>query len=196
MNLVKRLLIGVGAFALAGMLVAMLAPMTAHAIVGKLASVTKSSADIVRTAEASDPTYEPASLVLFANNSWTATATVPTTLPSGAPIRQMVINWVTGFCIAPPNVQAVALQTNSSEYSFFGPVASGTAFGVGGATPPDVVFGTKTSLYASPGSTVTLTPLGENFAFEFNSTTGTETVSQGGSGPICLVNVEGYYIKR
>ncbi|MGC1106259.1 MAG: hypothetical protein WA876_06955 [Candidatus Acidiferrales bacterium] len=143
----------------------------------------------LETAEVNNPAYQPASIEISLLSAASATATVPSTLPSGGTFRELVINWVTGICLNITSgvpVSTIALQTNGSQVSFFSSSSTDTTKSI-----PVTYFGTKTNLYASPGSTLNLVLLnGSNVGFAG------ESVSSTGATGTCLINADGYYVTQ
>jgi len=101
----KNLLMVAGAFALAMILFAIAAPKAAHALVSTLVQITNTSANPVHTAESA--TRFQAAVCNFtgpvatATNLCTAgksTFTVPTVTSTGASVKRLIVDNVSGFC--------------------------------------------------------------------------------------------------
>jgi len=100
MKFAKRLLIGVGAFALAGVIAAVLAPNTAHAVVSTLVTVANPASQPVFTMGVDNPDQSPL--------RFSSSLTVPPgvgaagdflfTVPAG---KRMVVEFVSVICPIP-----------------------------------------------------------------------------------------------
>ena len=107
MRFAKRLLMGAGAVALAGILAVAIAPKAAHGLVAALVQVANTSANPV-------PTYDSgtrfqaslcygfgsvtAALNACAPDANTNTFKVPTVTSAGAPVKRLVVDNVSGVC--------------------------------------------------------------------------------------------------
>lgn len=188
MNVMRKAVSALGGIFLAALLIAVLAPKATHGIVAALVQVTNTSANPVPTLDANNPAYQPASLELILQDSASTSITAPSSLSSGGAYRELVINWVTGACFGTSSLSppfAISLNTDGSQLSFF---AAASASG------PATYFGTKTNLYASPGSTISLVALnGSGIQIEFGSG---ESVTTKGASASCLINADGYYVTQ
>lgn len=185
MNLVRKAVSALGGILLAALLIAVLAPKTTRGVVAALVQVTNTTSNPVPTLDADNPAYQPASLQIPLASAASTSITAPGSLPSGGAYRELVINWVTGVCFADPPVFTISLGTDGSQLSFF------AATGSSGTTI--TYFGSKTSLYASPGSTISLVVLnGSGVLIDYP----TETVTSHGANASCLINADGYYVAQ
>jgi hypothetical protein len=103
MNYAKRMLMGVGVVVIAAMIVALIAPNTAHGLVAALVQVTNTAANPVPTVATDDPSTEPSSWESIASGTSGsyihATAfTVPTTTEGGKIVKQLVWESVSVTC--------------------------------------------------------------------------------------------------
>jgi hypothetical protein len=142
------------------------------------------------TDEVNNPAYQPASIELYMTNGASTSATVPSTLPSGGAFRELVINWVSGFCanggLTTNPASSVALQTDASQISIISAASTNGTIGF---------YGIKTALYAGPGSTITLTALGTAGTFQYQESPETVNVSPAPRWA-CLINADGYYVTQ
>jgi hypothetical protein len=187
MNVIRKAVSALGGIFLAGLLIAALAPKAARGVVAALVQVANTSANPVPIFDVDNPAYQPASLEINLSDAASTSITAPSSLPSGGAYREVVINWVTGVCfgippLSPPST--ISLQTDGSQLSFF-PATS--------ASDSVTYFGTKTSLFASPGSTIGLVVLnGTGVLIDFP----TESVTTRGAAASCLINADGYYVTQ
>jgi hypothetical protein len=186
MKLLKQAFGVLGALVVLAVIVALVAPKKARAMQALLVQITNTAANPVPMLDVDNPAHQPASLVLELDGAASTSITAPSSLPSGGAYRELVINWVTGACFAPAGNSAVltiSLQTDGSQLSFFPATESS------GSTI--TFFGSTTSLYASPSSTVSLGVL-NGAGVQIDLTT--KTVSSTGANAFCLINADGYYV--
>ena len=189
MNIARKAVITLGGVFLAALLIAALAPKATRGIAAALVQVTNTAANPVPTLDADNPSYQPASLEFTLDRAASTSITVPSSLPSGGTYRELAINWVTGACFGDlasslPAPSTISLKTDGSQLSFFAATS---------ASGPATYFGTKTSLYASPGSTIALVALnGSGILIDFPL----ETVTTNGAMATCLINADGYYVTQ
>jgi hypothetical protein len=190
MNVIRKAVSALGGIFLAALLIAALAPKATRGIAAALVQVTNTTANPVPTLDANSPAYQPASLQISLVEAASTSITAPSTLPSGGAYRELVINWVTGACFGDlasslPAPFTISLQTDGSQLSFF-PATSSSG--------PATYFGTATSLYASPGSTIGLVALnGTGIQIQSGAN---ESVTTRGASASCLVNADGYYVTQ
>lgn len=187
MNVIRKAVAALGGIFLASLLIAALAPKATRGIAAALVQVTNTTANPVPMLDVNDPAYEPASLEFRLIDAASTSITAPSSLPSGAAYRELVINWVTGACLGASSLSppfTVSVKTDGSQLSFFAATS---------ASGPATYFGTKTSLYASPGSTISLVALnGSSVSIDFPL----ETVTTSGASASCLINADGYYVTQ
>jgi hypothetical protein len=187
MNVIRKAVSALGGIFLAALLIAVLAPKATRGVVATLVQVTNTPANPVPTLDADNPAYQPASLEFTLDDAASTSITAPSSLPSGGAYRELVINWVTGVCFGNSSLPApstISVKTDGSQLSFFGATS---------ASGPATYFGTKTSLYASPGSTISLVALnGSGIQIDFPL----EAVGTNGAAASCLVNADGYYVTQ
>lgn len=189
MNVLRKAVSVLGGIFLAALLIAALAPKATRGVAAALVQVANTAANPVPTLDADNPAYQPASLEFTLVDAASTSITAPSSLPSGAAYRELVINWVTGACFAPISSGdsppfTISLKTDGSQLSFFAATS---------ASGPATYFGTKTSLYASPGSTISLVALnGSGIQIDFT----TETVTTHDASASCLINADGYYVTQ
>jgi hypothetical protein len=185
----KKLLMGVGAVALAGTLLTLVAPKAVHAAVAALVEVANTPANPVPNADVNAPGEEPFQTVLCNNvgsgscgipNSFV----VPATTSDGLSVKRLAIEYVSMNC---GNFGVSALQAILTTFTSANPV-NGSAVSVIIPLPltlpsPGVTGAPVASLpmsaYADPGSTV-VAGLGGGFS--------------GTAGAVCSFNVIGRLI--
>jgi len=183
MNIMRKAVSALGGVFLAALLIAALAPKAARGVAAALVQVANTAANPVPMLDVNNPAYQPASLLISLSGAGATSITTPSSLPSGGAYRELVINWVTGICFADSPVFTISLGTDGSQLSFL------TATGSSGSAT--TFFGSKTSLYASPGSTISLVVLnGSGVAIDFPP----ETVTSRGANASCVINADGYYV--
>lgn len=189
MNVMRKAVSALGGIFLAALLIAALAPKATRGVAAALVQVMNTTANPVPTLDVNEPAYEPASLEFRLIDAASTSIFAPSSLPSGAAHRELVINWVTGACFGDlatslPPPFTISLKTDGSQLSFFAATS---------ASGPATYFGTKTSLYASPGSTISLVALnGSGIQIDFPL----ETVTTTGALATCLINADGYYVTQ
>lgn len=107
MKLARRILMGLGSFALVAAFLIFLAPKTAHAVVATLVQVTNTSTNPVPTAEVNDPGEEPFQTQIclaFPAGSFPCSSgtvenfAVPTVTSDGLTVKRLVVENISGFC--------------------------------------------------------------------------------------------------
>lgn len=189
MNVIRKAVSAVGGIFLAALLIATLAPKAARGVAAALVQVTNTTANPVPMIDADNPAYQPASLGILLQDAASTSITASSSLPSGGAYRELVINWVTGACFGPAAGSpafTISLATDGSQLSFFA--------ATGSAADNITYFGSKTILYASPGSTISLVALnGTGIQIQ---TGANESVTTRGAEATCLINADGYYVTQ
>lgn len=145
MNFLKRLLVGVGGFALAAMLLAMLAPKAAHAVVSTMVTVVNAPSQPVFTVATDNPALQP--FQFTANGDF---VDFSFTVPSG---KTLVMEQVMVACIS----NGTTLTTFPTDFRLF-TTAGGTPasyiFAPTVFSTLELVVNQVTRLYADPQTTV------------------------------------------
>ncbi len=166
MKFVKKLLMGIGAVALAGTLLTLVAPKAVHAAVAALVEVANTPANPVPNADVNAPGEEPLQTVLCNNVGFLSCGTtpssfvVPATTSDGLGVKRLVIEYVAVTCVNTGVSQLQAVLTTSTSANLVNgsiflvsiplpltPSAPGTTGAPGASLPMRA--------YADPGSTVT-----------------------------------------
>lgn len=166
MKFAKNLFMGIGAVALAGVLLTLAAPKAVHAAVATLVEIANTPANPVPNADVNAPGEEPLQALLCAapNGSTECgtlpdTFTVPSTTSDGLSIKRLVIEYVTGFCQSSGNVSQLYAtfntQVNENQGGTFGGIAS-VSIPLTPSSPgsPLLTFSAQVRAYADPGTTV------------------------------------------
>ena len=169
MKLTRRILMGLGSFALVAAFLIFLAPKTAHAVVAALVQVTNTPTNPVPTADVNAPGDEPFQTQIclaFPAGSFPCSSgtipesfAVPTVTSDGLTVKRLVVENISGFCFVggSQTINLVQLEfstfansINSIEEESL--VQTSTSIGSTGLS--HVSF--PTPVYADPGSFVTV----------------------------------------
>jgi hypothetical protein len=191
MRFTKRLLMGIGAVALAGTILTLAVPKAVHAAVAALVLVTNTSANPVPNADVNAPGEEPFQTILCnAIGSLTCDVSqpsffvVPSTTSDGLSVKRLVIEYVSVSCFnnGVSNLQ-VDLTAEMDENPVNGLVHDGYIFlPLVPASPSSIgqpVATMPVRAYADPGK-----PVGVGTFGSFPGTTGAS----------CTFSVIGHYI--
>jgi len=191
MKLVKNLLMGFGAVALAGTLLSLVAPKAVHAAVAALVLVTNTPANPVPNADVNEPGEEPFQTILCnaigssaCDVSQPSSFVVPSTTSDGLIVKRLVIEYVSVSCFnnGVSNLQ-VDFTAEMDENAVNGLVHDGYIFlPLVPASPSSIgqpVATMPVRAYADPGKPVVVGTFG-NFP--------------GTTGAACTFSVIGHYI--
>jgi hypothetical protein len=186
MKFLKNVFIGIGAVALAWVLLTLAAPKTVHAAVATLVEIANTPANPVPNADVNAPGEEAFQALLCGTNPSSGCGTVPDTLvvPSttsdGLNFKRLVLEYVSGFCQSSGSVSQINLDFTTT----INENAVGTLTQVSPSIPltpsspgsPLLAFSEPVRAYADPGTTV---GVGSSFF---------------GGNPYCEVNFVGHYL--
>jgi len=186
MNFAKRVLMFVGFAVLVAACLSVLAPKATHALVATLVQVTNTSADPVPTydsgirfqADLCDSGGPVSTASNFCGANTSASFVVPTVTSSGATVKRLIVDNVSGYCSSYNNptqfLKAIELvgqfvpdavpngETGAGHYvPIIGPALSyvnGPTFGtvLNGVPETDYSYGQTTHFSFNPGDTVTM----------------------------------------
>lgn len=193
MSILKNLFLGMGAVALAGVLLTMVAPKAVHAAVAALVEVANTSANPVPNADVNEPGEEPfqtqlCGLVGTATCLQPTTFVVPTATSDGLTIKRLVINNVGVSCVKSttgvsgltPVLQTIMNENQVNGFAYFGNIIFPLTASPG-ALDASFVSSVATRAYADPGTTVTAQVLA---VFGISS----------GAGAACDFAINGYFV--
>jgi hypothetical protein len=214
MNLPRKALSTLGGILLAALLLAALAPRAARGVAAALVQITNTSADPVPVYDSStrfqtDVCSQFGTIALAVNNCGANNSTsfvVPTVTSSGATVKRLIVDNVSGFCSSYNNpglfIKAVRLNGNfvpdavlngvlptgenaahyvpivAAPYSY----TNNSDFGppLGGIQETDYTYGEVTHFSFNPGDTVFL-----NITDFLNDAAGDQDLA-------CLARIDGY----
>lgn len=192
MRFMKRLLMGMGAVALAGTLLTLVSPRAVHAAVAALVQVANTSANPVPNADVNAPGEEPFQTQLCVSIDPSNPCVVPgdfvvpTSTSDGLSIKRLVIEHISASCTESPTITGLATALNfpMNENQVNGSAFNGVIYlpltpepgTLGGSHP---VASLAVRAYADPGAFV-----GASYKF-FATTPGTFQ---------CSYTVVGYYV--
>ena len=207
MKFAKRLLMGVGAVALAAMLLSVTAPKAVHATVAALVQVVNTSADPVPTydsgtrfqADVCDAAGSVSVASGYCGSTASRTFVVPSVTSAGAAVKRLVVDNVAGFCASFNNptvfIKLVTLSgafvpdsvpNGDSGPAHWVPIV-GPAYSyvnnpggppLGNVPETDYSYGQTTHFAFNPGDTVSL-----GFQYFYPG---------GAADAMCAARVEGY----
>lgn len=163
MKVLRRIVVGLAGVVLVASALELVAPKAVQAVVSTLVTVSNTSANPVPNLNVDEPAAQPFQYYLGANPGGYPTFTVPSTTVSGAPVKRLVIESVSGFCSQPfspadPVGSFTSLVTNdtsingqSSSANFFVPLQNPSL-------PTLYAIQAFTRIYADPGATVRFEP--------------------------------------
>ena len=194
MRFMKRLLVGIGAVALAGTLLTLLAPKAVHAAVAALVEVANTPANPVPNADVNAPGEEPLQTQICLTTpissdcgSTPSGFVVPATTSDGLSIKRLVIEQISASCSETGTVTSLqaylGFQMNENQVN--GSAFPGIIYLPFTPTPGNLgaknpVSSATTRAYADPGTEVTMHQ-------EFSTTSPPATL-------VCNYTVVGYYV--
>ncbi len=194
----ERIAMGIGGVVVAVLLLAVAAPKAVHAIVSTLVTVANTPTNPVPTRDVADPTNFPYSAELCAEINADSCArnlseafVVPTVTSTGNPVKELVIEYVSGSCsfdaTVPLFLDGIYLtsanppDTNNPSAPY---QATGQQVYVYGNShiPGDLPFASPVRMYVAPGAQV-------NFGGVYAGT-------NAGYSSSCYGNLTGYLVPR
>ncbi len=162
MNLPRRIAMAIGGTVAVALVIGLAAPKTVHALVSALVTVANTSANPVPNRDVDNSANFPfSSEVCFGDANFCQSVpgqfTVPTVTSSGAPIKRLIIETISGVCENPSGgsnfIAGIALNTSAPTDSSNGSLE--TVFLPAVQTEPGfAMFNRIVHFYANPGASV------------------------------------------
>jgi hypothetical protein len=130
MNVLRRIAMAIGGTVVIALVIGLAAPKTVHAVVSALVTVANTSANPVPVQSVDNPARQAFQTLfgLFAGGGqMQGEFFVPNTTTTGAPVKELVIEEVSGFCTSGGPGEVVLSTNGGIPFTFLG-VADGAGF--------------------------------------------------------------------